>query len=65
MMGVKNEEESLKILNDLINSGVNEVVFTPHYVSGTKYTANNKKKKEVFLKLKRSLKRISYQLKFT
>ena len=61
--GCKNEEESLKILNDLINSGVNEVVFTPHYVSGTKYTANNKKKKEVFLKLKKVIEKNKLPIK--
>lgn len=61
--GCKNEEESLKVLNDLINSGINEVVFTPHYVSGTKYVADNKKKKDTFLRIKEIIEKNKLPIK--
>lgn len=61
--GCKDEEESLKVLNDLINSGINEVVFTPHYVSGTKYVADNKKKKDTFLRIKKIIEKNKLPIK--
>ena len=61
--GCKNEEESLKVLNDLINSGINEVVFTPHYVFGTKYVADNKKKKDTFLRIKKIIEKNKLPIK--
>lgn len=61
--GCKNEEESLKVLNDLINSGINEVVFTPHYVFGTKYVADNKKKKDTFLRIKEIIEKNKLPIK--
>lgn len=61
--GCKTEEESLKVLNELIDSGVDEVVFTPHFVSGTEYMANNKKKKETFLKLKKVIEKNKLPIK--
>ncbi len=61
--GCETEEESLKVLNELINSGVSEVVFTPHFVSGTKYMANNKEKKETFLKLKKVIEKNKLPIK--
>lgn len=61
--GCEDEEESLKVLKDLINSGVSEVVFTPHYVAGTKYVADNKKKQETFQRLKKIIKKNKLPIK--
>ena len=35
-------EESIKILNEMNNRGVTDIVLTPHYIIGTNYNCNNK-----------------------
>lgn len=61
--GCKNEEESLKMLEEIISSGVREIVFTPHYIVDTKYTANNKEKQKAFLKLKKIIEKNNLPIK--
>ena len=56
--GAETIEESLKILTKLEKEGVKEIVLTPHYIIGTNFKANNKKKKELVdtLKTKTNIK---------
>ncbi len=61
--GCNSEEESIKLLKDIISSGVNEIVFTPHYTVNTKYIVNNKNKIEIFNKLKKIIKENNLQIK--
>ena len=53
--GVKTIEESLDVLKDLENYGFTDIILTPHYISGTKYSNsikdNYKKLKELRLRL--------------
>lgn len=55
--GSKTLEESIKILKEEVEFGVTDVVLTPHYIKDSKYNANNKKKEELFKKLKREVKK--------
>ena len=49
-------EDSIEILNDLYGKGVTDIVLTPHYIIGTNYNSNNKKKMELLKKLKQNTK---------
>ena len=42
--GSKNIESSIKLLKRIKKYGVKEIVFTPHYIIGSNYNANNKDK---------------------
>lgn len=46
--GSKSIEESIKLLKDLENSGVTDVVLTPHYIENSKYNCNNHDKMSLF-----------------
>ena len=43
--GSKSIDESIKLLNEMSDRGVTEIVLTPHYIIGTNYNCNNKNKK--------------------
>ena len=61
--GSKTLEESIKILKEEVEFGVTDVVLTPHYIKDSKYNANNKKKEELFKKLKREVKKEKINIK--
>ena len=52
--GSESIETSIKILNEMSNRGVTEIVLTPHYIIGTNYNCNNKNKKEKLEELQKS-----------
>lgn len=54
--GSNNLELSIKLLNDLYNRGVTDIVLTPHYIIGTDYNCNNEKKKKLINELKKNSK---------
>lgn len=45
-------EESIKILNEMSDRGVTDIVLTPHYIIGTNYNCNNESKRMLLDKLK-------------
>lgn len=51
--GSKNIEESISLLKEMELQGTTELILTPHYVEGSNYNCNNKKKKELFEELKK------------
>ena len=50
--GSNSLEESLEILKQASLNGVTDIVLTPHYVKGSKYSADNAQKKKLFNELK-------------
>jgi protein-tyrosine phosphatase len=50
--GSNSYQKSIEILNDLEQRGVTDIVATPHYIIGTNYNSDNKKKLELLNKLK-------------
>lgn len=61
--GAKTIEETISILKKLEKSGVKELVFTPHYINGTKYNCNNKEKEEILEKVKEEIKKEEINIK--
>lgn len=51
--GSNSLEESLEILKQASLNGVTDIVLTPHYVKGSKYSADNAQKKKLFNELKK------------
>ena len=49
-------EESISLLREMSNCGVQEVVLTPHYIENSKYTCNNRDKKKLLEQLKKEVK---------
>ena len=54
--GSKSIDESIKLLNEMSDRGVTEIVLTPHYIIGTNYNCNNKIKKEKLKELQKLTK---------
>lgn len=54
--GSMNYQDSIKLLKDLENRGVTEIVVTPHYIIGTKYNSNNEQKRALINKLQSKTK---------
>ena len=54
--GSKSIDESIKLLNEMSERGVTEIVLTPHYIIGTNYNCNNKIKKEKLKELQKLTK---------
>jgi len=50
--GSNSYQKSIEILNNLEQRGVTDIVATPHYIIGTNYNSDNKKKLELLNKLK-------------
>lgn len=44
--GTRSLEESVSILKQMQKAGFTDVFLTPHYIEGSKYTANNKEKQK-------------------
>ena len=51
--GSNSYQKSIEILNNLEQRGVTDIVATPHYIIGTNYNSDNKKKLELLNKLKK------------
>ena len=56
-------DESIKLLKEMKNKGVDELVLTPHYVEGSKYNCNNKSKKELFKEFKKRVEEENIDVK--
>ena len=52
--GSKSLEESIKKKKKMEKAGTTDLMLTPHYVEKSKFSCNNKCKKEIFNKLKES-----------
>ena len=52
--GSKSLEESIELLKKMEEAGTTDLMLTPHYVENSKFSCNNKCKKEIFNKLKES-----------
>ena len=46
--GCKDISESISLLKEASKQGITDLVITPHYMQNTKYTCNNKERKERF-----------------
>ena len=51
--GSKDIETSIAMLKNAQESGMDEMILTPHYITNSKYNANNKKKKELLKELEK------------
>jgi protein-tyrosine phosphatase len=60
--GSKNMEETLSILENARENGVTDIIFTPHYILGTKYNVGNKDKKVLFDKVVKEAKDLNINL---
>ena len=49
--GARSEKESLALLEKAKKMGVTDIILTPHYIIGSNYNANNKKKEALLKKL--------------
>lgn len=50
--GAKTIEDSLKILKEAEKLGFSDIIFTPHYIKGSKFICNNKEKRLILKKIK-------------
>ena len=55
--GSQSLEESINILKLAYKNGVTDIVFTPHYIEGSSYNANNSKKNERLEIIKEEIKK--------
>jgi protein-tyrosine phosphatase len=55
--GAKDLEETLAMFENAYTSGVTDIILTPHYIKGTKYTINNAQKKKITNILREALRR--------
>ena len=53
--GAKTIEDSERLLKELEKNNVTDIMFTPHYIIGSNYNANNAKKKKLLNELKKLL----------
>ncbi len=54
--GSKDLASSVKLLKEIKSEGVDEIIFTPHYIIGSEYNANNTKKMKLLKTLKAKTK---------
>ena len=54
--GCKTIEESISLLKQMSDSGIKEIIITPHYIENSKYTCDNKNKRVLLAKLKEKVK---------
>lgn len=55
--GSNSLSESIEIIKKAYNSGVTDLVLTPHFILGSSYNANNKAKTKLFNSLKKEIKK--------
>ena len=53
--GSNSMEESISLLKSAYESGITDMMLTPHYMYKTDYNCNNKKKEKLFKELKDEL----------
>ena len=51
--GARTIEDSKRLLKEMEKSNITDIMFTPHYIIGSQYNANNEKKKKLFNELKK------------
>ena len=56
--GSKDLISSIKLLKEMSNEGVEEIILTPHYIIGSEYNADNNKKKRLLRDLKPRIKKM-------
>lgn len=61
--GSKSLEESIEILKKAYENGVTEISFSPHYILGSSYNANNEKKEKLLKEIKKELKKQNIDIK--
>ena len=55
--GSKDLDESLSMFENAITSGVTDIILTPHYIKGTKYSIKNEGKAKITEILREALRR--------
>lgn len=55
--GCKSLEESIVILENLVDMGVTDVILTPHYIENSKYNCDNKTKKNLLEEIRKDAKK--------
>ena len=50
--GAKTIEDSILIIKEMVRVGYKDIIFTPHYISGSTYTSDNKDKQERLSKIR-------------
>ena len=61
--GSRSIDESIELLKEMKLHGIDELVFTPHYVEGSNYNCNNKSKNKLFDELKKRVKEENIDIK--
>ena len=61
--GCRDISESIKLLKQMEEAGVKEIVLTPHYVVDSRYTCNVKNKKVIYDNLVKELKKENINIK--
>lgn len=61
--GAKTLEESIKLLKQVEEAGVTEIVLTPHYIVNSKYTCNVNDKRPIFNRLLEEVERHGINIK--
>ena len=59
--GSKSLEESIELLKKMEEAGTTDLMLTPHYVENSKFSCNNKCKKEIFNKFQISFRMSKYR----
>lgn len=61
--GSKSLQESIEIIKSAVNAGVEEIILTPHFILGSKYSIEKKEKERIFKSLKEEVKKESIDVK--
>lgn len=61
--GCSDLEESLRVLKQAEEAGIQEMILTPHYIVDSKYNCNNKRKKKLFNNLVKEAKKQKISVK--
>lgn len=61
--GSKSIEESIELLKNMEENGIEEIVLTPHYVESSKYNCNNCDKVKLYQKLNQKLDEENIKIK--
>lgn len=61
--GSKSIEESILLLKEMKNKGVDELILTPHYIEESNYNCNNESKEKIFNELNKKIKEENINIK--
>lgn len=61
--GSKTIEESIDLLKNMEENGIEEIVLTPHYVESSKYNCNNRDKVKLYQKLNQKIEEENIKIK--